>query len=346
MNFLLREDINNIVKNTNKISNRLEGKKILITGGSGFLGKYFVEIFKEYNKKLKNPIKVTVYDKVFKNIDLFKSSNIKFIKKDVSKKFIFNKKIDIVIHAAGIASPFYYRKEPIETLDVAINGTRNCLEIAKKNNAKFIFFSSSEIYGDPDKLNVPTKETYRGNVSSMGPRACYDESKRLGETLCYIYNSYYNLHTNIIRPFNIYGPGMGQKDYRIFPNFISNILNGKKINIYGTGNQTRTYCYISDAIEGFIRVICLGRSGEAYNIGNSKPEVSVKDIYNILKKIHTKEVKANYISHPKSYPDDEPQRRCPNINKARKDLNYKTKISLKKGLKKFLEWAKVNYNIY
>ena len=100
---------------------------------------------------------------------------------------------------------------------MAINGTRNFLEIAKNHKAKFIFFSSSEIYGNPDKLNVPTKESYRGNVSSIGPRACYDESKRLGETLCYIYNNYYNLHTNIIRPFNIYGPGMGQKDYRIFP---------------------------------------------------------------------------------------------------------------------------------
>ena len=157
-----------------------------------------------------------------------KDSNFTFIKKDVSKKFSFNRKVDIVIHAAGIASPFYYRKKPIETLEVAINGTRNCLDIARKNKAKFIFFSSSEIYGDPDDSNVPTKETYRGNVSSLGPRACYDESKRVGETLCYIYKYYYNLHTNIIRPFNVYGPGMNQKDYRIFPNFISNIINGKK----------------------------------------------------------------------------------------------------------------------
>ena len=129
----------------------------------------------------------------------------------------------------------------METLEVAIEGTKNCLKIAKRNNSKFIFFSSSEIYGDPDKNFVPTKETYRGNVSSMGPRSCYDESKRLGETLCYIYNNYFNLHTNIIRPFNIYGPGMNQKDYRIFPSFISNILANKKLNIYGSGKQTRTY---------------------------------------------------------------------------------------------------------
>ena len=175
---------------------------------------------------LKNPIKLFMLDRsnVLKTT---KDKNLTFIKKDVSKKFNFNKKVDIIIHAAGIASPFYYRKKPLETLDVAIDGTRNCLKIARQNKSKFIFFSSSEIYGDPDNSNVPTKETYRGNVSSMGPRACYDESKRLGETLCYIYNNYYNLHTNIIRPFNIYGPGMNQKDYRIFPNFISNIINKK-----------------------------------------------------------------------------------------------------------------------
>ena len=346
MSFFLKKDIETIIKNTSKISKFFNGKKILITGGNGFLGKYFVEVFKEYNKYLKTPVNVIIYDNSLKNLKLLKTPNFEFIKKDVSKKFKINKKIDIVIHAAGIASPFYYRKKPIETLDVAINGTRNLLEFAKKQNAKFIFFSSSEIYGDPDQSNVPTKETYRGNVSSMGPRACYDESKRLGETLCYIFNNYYKLHTNIIRPFNIYGPGMGQKDYRIFPNFISNILNNKKLNIYGSGKQTRTYCYITDAMEGFIRVVCYGKSGSAYNIGNNNPEVSVKDIFKILKKIHNKAVNERYISHPKSYPNDEPQRRCPDISKAKKDLNYKTRVKLEKGLKNFLDWAKVNYKVY
>ncbi len=346
MNHFLDSDINEIVKNTKKISKYFSGKNVIITGGNGFLGKYFVEIFNKYNYFLNNPVKVFVYDTTIDKVNLSNSKNIKFIKKDVSKKFNINKKIDIIIHAAGIASPFYYRKKPIETLDVAINGTRNLLEYAKKQKAKFIFFSSSEIYGDPDQLNVPTKETYRGNVSSMGPRACYDESKRVGETLCYIFNNYFNLHTNIIRPFNVYGPGMGQKDYRIFPNFISNILNNKKLNIYGTGKQTRTYCYITDAIEGFLRVICFGKSGNAYNIGNNKPEVSVKEIFNILNKIHNKKIQAKLINHPKSYPDDEPQRRCPDISKAKKDLKYKTKVDLEIGLKKFLEWAKVNYKIY
>ncbi len=345
MNKFLIRDINEIVKNTNDFSKYFNGKKILITGGNGFLGNYFVETFKSFNNFLKDPIKLFILDTSSK-LRSPKDSNFIFINKDVSKKFSFNKKVDIVIHAAGIASPFYYRKKPIETLDVAINGTRNCLDIAKKNKAKFIFFSSSEIYGDPDNLNVPTKETYRGNVNSLGPRACYDESKRVGETLCYIYNNYYNLHTNIIRPFNVYGPGMNQKDYRIFPNFISNIINEKKINLYGSGNQTRTYCYITDALEGFLRVLYFGKPGEVYNIGNNKPEVSVKNIYSIFQKIYDKKIEANFITHPKSYPNDEPQRRCPDLKKAKQHLFYHPKVKIEDGLKKFLDWAKINYKKY
>ena len=343
MSNLVNEDIDKIYLNTKKFINFFEGKKILLTGGNGFLGNYFIEVFKAYNKVLKKPVELTVLDNSFKKNDNLRKHNIILIKKDISKKFVSKKKFNIIIHAAGIASPFYYRKKPIQTLDVAIQGTRNCLEIAKKDKAKFIFFSSSEIYGDPDPKNVPTKESYRGNVSSLGPRACYDESKRLGETLCYIYKNYYNLHTNIIRPFNIYGPGMGQKDYRIFPNFISNILNNKKIKIYGSGNQTRTYCYISDAIEGFLRVIFFGKAGEAYNIGNNKPEVSVKNIYKILNKINKKNISASYINHPKSYPNDEPQRRCPDISKAIKHLKFIPKVNLEDGLRKFLNWAEKNY---
>ena len=332
-----------ILKNTRKIINFFANKNILITGANGFLGKYFIEIFNEYNSYLDKAINIIALDKTFSKNSYFKNKNLSIIRKDVSKKISINKKIDIIIHAAGIASPFYYRKEPLETLDVAINGTRNLLNIAKKDKSKFIFFSSSEIYGDPDYKNVPTKESYRGNVNSMGPRACYDESKRLGETLCYIYSNYFNVHTNIIRPFNIYGPGMSQNDYRIFPNFISNILQNKPIEIYGSGNQTRTYCYITDAIEGFLRVIKFGKFGEVYNIGNNKPEVSVEDIYRVFKKINNKKVIAKYVKHPKSYPMDEPQRRCPDIKKSKKHLGYKPKIDLETGLNKYMDWAEKNY---
>ena len=343
MKFYIDNDIEKIYNNTKKFINKFSDKKILITGGNGFLGKYFVKVFLEYNKFLKKPLKLVVLDLKFKKNDKINDSNVTYIEKDVSKNFSIGRKFDYIIHAAGIASPFYYRKKPIETLEVSIEGTKNCLDLARKYKSKFIFFSSSEIYGDPDKKNIPTKEVYRGNVSTLGPRACYDESKRLGETLCYIYNNKYNLDINIIRPFNVYGPGMKQKDYRIFPNFISNILNNKKINIYGTGKQTRTYCYITDAIEGFIRVLCYGKKGEVYNIGNTNPEISVSQIFKVLNKIHNKKILSKFIKHPKSYPSDEPQRRCPDLTKAKTHLYYKPEVKLEDGLINFLNWAKIHY---
>ena len=225
-----------------------------------------------------------------------------------------------------------------------MNGTKNCLELAKKNKCKLIFFSSSEIYGDPHISQIPIKEDYRGNVSTMGPRACYDESKRVGETLCYIYQQKFNLKINIIRPFNVYGPGMGQRDYRILPNFIDNILNKRKLKVYGTGRQTRTYCYITDAMVGFLKVIINGIPGEVYNIGNSKPEISVYDLFKLLEKIYPKKIYYKKINYPSSYPEDEPQRRCPNISKAKKQLNFRPKVKLENGLKNFIEWAKHNYS--
>ena len=134
-------------------------------------------------------------------------------------------------------------------------GTYNMLGLAKRVGAKLLLASTSEIYGNPENHAVPTKESYNGNVSSVGPRSCYDESKRLGETFCYIFNTYHNVHTNIIRPFNVYGPGMMSKDYRVLPNFASLIKQNKPIKIYGNGKQTRTFCYVSDALVGFIKII-------------------------------------------------------------------------------------------
>ena len=347
--FYLNSDINKILNESKDILNFYSGKKILITGGRGFLGRYFTEVFYRLNTFIEKPVDLIVLDNLITGEKLNSQNqykNFEFLIKDACEPFDFKEHIDLIIHAAGIASPYYYRKKPIETLDVAIKGTRNSLDLAKKHNSKVIFFSSSEIYGDPDPKQIPIKENYRGNISSMGPRACYDESKRIGETLCYIYNNSFDVHTNIIRPFNVYGPGMNQKDYRVLPNFISNIVNNKDLNIYGTGKQTRTYCYISDAIEGFLRIIAKGVSGEAYNIGNNKPEISVIELVSLLQKIHQKKFYSKKINYPDSYPEDEPQRRCPDIAKAKKDLNYFPKVNLEDGLRNYLKWAKNNYKIY
>jgi len=345
--FFIDSDIDEIIKRTQEILGRFSNKHIVLTGGRGFLGRYLTEIFFRYNQILNKPIKLTVIDNLTVSSELGSMwsnyNNFKFIKSDASKKIDLGKDVNFVVHAAGIASPFYYRSKPLETLDVAVNGLRHVLNFASENNVKVIFFSSSEVYGDPDPRFVPIKETYRGNVNTMGPRACYDEGKRLGETLCYIYKNSFNVDVNIIRPFNIYGPGMQQNDYRVLPNFASNIKSDLPLNIYGSGNQTRTYCYITDAIVGFLKVILEGVSGEAYNIGNSKPEVSVIELFEIIQKILPNNVAKLKVDYPNTYPTDEPQRRCPDISKAQNHLNFIPTVDIEDGIKRFLTWTNLNY---
>ena len=342
--FLLLSDIEQIVKNIRDVSNQFSGKTVLLTGGRGFLGRYFMEIFNSLNEQvLKEKVKVIVLDNLItsgkEGADIPSYENIEFINHNVIEKFSTDEKIDFIIHAAGIASPYYYRAYPLETLEVAINGTKNMLELAVQNSARLSFFSSSEIYGDPDSKNIPTKESYKGNVSCIGPRACYDESKRVGETLCNIFHNLKGVCTNTIRPFNVFGPGMQETDYRVLPNFTSRIKGNIPLQIYGTGNQTRTFCYITDAMEGFIRVILNGVPGEAYNIGNPNPEISVIKLIKKIESILGKQVNFNIVDYPDSYPADEPNRRCPDILKAKRQIRYQAKIEIDEGLSRFMKWS-------
>ena len=343
-NFILKNDIDQIVENLSDVSHKFSGKNILLTGGRGFLGRYFMEIFNQLNEKvLSKKMQVTVLDNLItsgqEGSEIPNYQNIQFINHNVINKFSIDKKIDYIIHAAGIASPYYYRAYPLETLQVAIDGTKNMLELAELNSSKLIFFSSSEIYGDPDSKNIPTKESYKGNVSCVGPRACYDESKRVGETLCNIFHNLRGIHTNTIRPFNVFGPGMQETDYRVLPNFTSRIKGNIPLQIYGTGNQTRTFCYITDAMEGFIRVILNGVPGESYNIGNPNPEISVISLIKKIELILGKKVMYDIVDYPDSYPADEPSRRCPDILKAKLQIKYEPRVDIDEGLKRFINWS-------
>ena len=342
--FILKNDIDQIVENLSDVSHNFSGKNILLTGGRGFLGRYFMEIFNQFNQKvLSKKMQVTVLDNLItsgqEGSEIPNYQNIEFIKHNVINKFSIDKKIDYIIHAAGIASPYYYRAYPLETLQVAIDGTKNMLELAELNSSKLTFFSSSEIYGDPDSKNIPTKESYKGNVSCVGPRACYDESKRVGETLCNIFHNLRGVHTNTIRPFNVFGPGMQETDYRVLPNFTSRIKGNIPLQIYGTGNQTRTFCYVTDAMEGFIRVILNGVPGESYNIGNPNPEISVISLIKKIESILGKKVMYDIVDYPDSYPADEPSRRCPDILKAKLQIKYEPRIDIDEGLKRFINWS-------
>ena len=352
MSFYLSTDLTNIVTRLTEVAEQLKGKTVVISGSKGFLGRYFIEIFKEINKDSLSPTKVIGIDNFISSGalgenfndeigDWWEFHNIDLASPNVSLEFIDS--ADFVIHAAGIASPFYYRAQPLKTLDVAINGSRTMLQIAEKYKAKYTFFSSSEIYGDPDPNKVPIQENYRGNVSTLGPRACYDESKRLGETLCYIYEKSHGVHTNIIRPFNVYGPGMQSSDYRVMPNFASVIQQNKNLKVYGSGSQTRTFCYIEDAMVGFLLAIVSGLPGEAYNIGNDSPEITMMDLAHLVSKLDGKGLEVLMTKYPDTYPADEPERRCPDISKATTQLGYMPTVNLEDGIKRFLSWSALNF---
>ena len=348
---ILNNDIIDICNNIKDISNMLNNKNILITGGQGFLGQYICATINMLNEKyLASPCKATVIDNFItsSNKEQNKYNHFKYVNANVEDN-IEIEKIDYIIFLAGIASPFYYRKYPLETINIVSKGLSNYLKIAKKYNAKLLFASSSEIYGDPDINNIPTKETYNGNVSTLSDRSCYDESKRLGETLCCVYSSF-SVETVIVRPFNFFGPLMMPTDYRVLPNFANNILNNVPVELYGDGKQTRTFCYVSDGITGMIRALILGKSGNAYNIGNPNPEISMSDLLDLCENICIDEniiqskVKRIIKPIPDNYPiNGDPSRRCPDITKANNDLEYKPAITINEGLKQFLHWTNNNY---
>jgi len=321
-------------------------KKILITGINGFLGRHLLNELLN-TEKFSNLEEIVGIDNFIssKKIGHFqKINNYKFIEANLIK-FNLNTldSFDTVIHLASLASPVYYKKYPLETIDIATTVTRKLLEKCKEWNSKFIFFSSSEIYGNPPSENIPTPEDFKGYVSCQGQRSCYDESKRLGETLCYIYNKKFNINTKIIRPFNIYGPGMSiESDYRMVPNLIKSALKKQQLNIYGTGKQTRTFCYYTDAIEGIMKVIKNGTSGETYNIGNDKPEISMIDLVKLFRKTINIDLSYKLTPYPEYYPDDEPIRRLASIEKARENLNFNPKVTLEAGLTETWSWALKN----
>lgn len=342
---------------------KLSGKRLLITGGAGFLGYYSVQSILHWNQENteKPPIELMVYDNFMrgmpdwldarsndKNISICKYDVIDPLPDDIGD-------LDYIIHGASIASPIYYRLHPIETMDANVNGLRHLLDycLAQKNKQRpvqgFLFYSTSEIYGDPDPENIPTSETYRGNVSCTGPRACYDESKRYGETLCVNFAKQYDLPIRIVRPFNNYGPGLKITDGRALPDFARNVLDSNDIVLLSDGSPTRTFCYVADAVCGYYKALINGKNGESYNIGLDKPEISVrqlaehviktaKELFDYTGKLEFK------TSDDKDYLTDNPNRRCPIIDKAKKELNYNPMIELDDGLRRSLLWYNENRN--
>ena len=337
------EDIEVISNELKEFYGELEGKTILIAGGKGFLGTYFTNVLTQINKKLSKPIKIIVLDSLITSKDKKENNdeNTKFLEQDISKKFEINDSIDYIIHAASIASPPTYRKFPIKTVDVNYQGTKNLLEIAKEKKIKsMLLLSSSEIYGDPEIF--PTPESYVGKVSCTGPRACYDESKRLAETISILYFQQYNIPIKIARPFNVYGPYLNLDDGRIIPDFMNNAINKSEIIIHSDGSPTRSFCYVSDAISGFFKLLFSKHDGIICNVGNDE-EVSVKDVADTIKNIVEKPISIKIIkSDDPNYTKDNPQRRCPDLSLIKKSVKYIPQIDLEEGLERVYKWYRSN----
>jgi nucleoside-diphosphate-sugar epimerase len=335
----------------------LEGKRLFLSGGAGFLGYYLTHTILHWNHSHpdRRPVQVTVCDNYARGVppwldQVAKDPAVTLLRHDITRPVPPETGVfDHVIHAASIASPTYYRKHPIETMDANVNGLRLLLDRCRNQGetgqpiSGFLFFSTSEIYGDPPPDEIPTPETFRGYVSCTGPRACYDESKRYGETLCVNFAQQFGLPITIARPFNNYGPGLKITDRRVIPDFARDLFAGRDLVLLSNGSPTRTFCYIADAVAGYYKVLLRGRPGEAYNIGNATPEISMADLAELMAKLAREQWgytgKVVLAQSPeKDYLTDNPQRRCPSIEKAKRELGFKPSISLEQGLAQTLAW--------
>ncbi len=341
-----KKDSLTIIENLNENNKRFDGKTILLTGAAGFLGSQFVHYFLNLNDSglLTKPCILYASDNFMRGVpdwldQLSNRKDLSIVKSDIITETNYPIS-DFIIHAASIASPVYYRLHPIETMDANVIGLRNLLDFSVKNPCEsFLFFSTSEIYGDPTPENIPTKETYRGNVSCTGPRACYDESKRYGETLCVNFWNQHKIPVKVARPFNNYGPGLKITDKRVLPDFFSNVLNNQNIELLSDGKATRTFCYITDAITGYLLILLSNHNGEAFNIGIETPEISMLSLAQKVISVSGKSLEVIYQqSTDEEYLTDNPQRRCPDISKARKLLNYTPRVSLEEGLQRTYEF--------
>ncbi|HJT80185.1 MAG TPA: NAD-dependent epimerase/dehydratase family protein [Chthoniobacterales bacterium] len=358
---VVRQDLEYICSSLKGELGGMAGRRVFISGGAGFLGYYLVQVLLHWNStNNSNPIAVTVCDNFIRGVPEWlgkvaeKNTTLRVLQHDITAPLPADAgSFDFFIHAASIASPAFYRQHPIETMDANVQGLRLLLDRARsqKENGEaptgFLFFSSSEIYGDPPPDRIPTPETYWGNVSCTGPRACYDESKRYGETLCVNFSRQYELPIKVARPFNNYGPGLKLTDRRVIPDFVTNLLSGHDLVLLSDGSPTRTFCYVADAIIGYYKILTRGRSGEAYNIGTESPEVSMLELAELLRDIAREQLgyKGQVIrkaSADREYLTDNPQRRCPSIGKARSELGFEPGIAIEDGLRRTLLWYNSN----
>lgn len=325
---------------------KLGGKTAIWTGTGGFLGTIVIEVFKALNKDvLATPCRLIGYDMRLPDRDVIeelKECEVHFCAHNLTKRFELDVgPVDYVVHMAGIASPHHYKNSPLQTIDVALEGSRSALEIAKHHKARYLFTSSSEVY--KTATVIPTPETYVGAIPSIGDRSCYDVSKLMGENLAYVYWKEFGVNSGSVRIFNSFGPGLSESDYRILPRIASSIVGKVPLQVFRNKQMpTRTYCFAANTIAGIFLALINGKSGEIYNIGADNPEVSVVELIDRISSATGHRVQHELVDPPEVYAY-EPLRRCPDITKARSELGYEPFIDLETGLSLFFEWALPRY---
>ena len=308
--------------------------RTLVTGGAGFLGSHLCEYL--VNKEHEVICMDNLITGSKQNISGIKSGNFHFVNHNVSEFIDLDGDLDYILHFASPASPIDYLELPIQTLKVGALGTHNALGVAKAKNATFLLASTSEVYGDP--LVHPQPEEYWGNVNPIGPRGVYDEAKRFAEAITMAYHRTHGINTKIVRIFNTYGPRMRIKDGRAIPNFLKQALTGEDLTIYGNGSQTRSFCYVTDLVEGIYRLL-MSDQHEPVNIGNPI-EMTIQQMANKI--LQATQSKSKIVQL--SLPEDDPKTRQPNIALARKLLDWEPKVSLDEGLESTLEYFKQQIN--
>ena len=306
----------------------------LISGGAGFIGSNLIKRLLEIPEAKVVCVDNFITGKKENIAEFMDKPNFQLIEQDIIQPIQIDEEIDYVLNLACPASPIDYRKHPIETLEVSSIGTKNMLEIARKNKSRFFHTSTSEVYGDP--LEHPQRETYWGHVNSYGERSCYDEAKRYAEALIYYYNRDFKVNTGVIRIFNTYGPKMGAYDGRVVSNFIRQALNNEDITIYGDGKQSRSFCYIDDQVEAELKMIHSDLEGPI-NIGNPDEFTMLELAEKVLKQTGAK---SKLVFEP--LPKDDPTQRKPDITLAKEKLGWEPKIKLDEGLAKTIEWFKIH----
>jgi len=338
MSRVIKEDIEGIVGEFESNLKELSGKKVLITGGNGFIPSYIVDCLVRVNKDLKKPCKIVVVNKHTVNeksrlSHLINDSNVSFITQDVGKPFKVPRGLDVILHAASRANPASFLEDPVDTIDANVNGTRTLLEYCKKNPVdNFLLFSSGEVYGNPPKEFVPTSENFYGNVNCANARACYSESKRFAETLCAIFNEKHGVPAKILRIFHTYGPGL-RDDGKVITDFFKMGKNKRIIQIKDRGEARIAFCYVSDLSREIFKTMFEGNSGEVYNLGNNSEIVSIKELAEIISEVLGNKSIVKINSDAK---EAYVRVRCPDISKIRA-LGFSPRFSLREGLTRMKE---------